>query len=161
MQRRISWYFLISAAILLGFTGATKLISAWSSVAVLHEPDPVIGISTKYVLIAAGTLELAAVAVIFGAKSRSLPSLLVAILGAEFLLYRTVFQIGKYSRGCPCLGRFTAWAHLPDQLINQILWGIAVWLCLGGLLSFFSHSALERLGNAGAEVPNKPAQVLE
>jgi hypothetical protein len=137
MKRNFTRWFPISALCILAFTGITKLISAFSAAPILEQIDPVVGIRTRDLLLLVGILELTTVVLILTLKNKSLPSLLTAILGAQFLLYRSVFQVGNFYRGCPCLGRFTAWAHLPDLLINRILCGLAAWLCVGGILCFF------------------------
>ncbi|MBI1178873.1 hypothetical protein GC207_15685 [bacterium] len=154
MRRIFPRLFLGSALVLLAFTGTAKLISAAGATRILGEADPVVGIPTRLLLLFAGSVEMATVIAILKVHSTSFRSLLVAILGAEFLLYRAVFEIGQYSRGCPCLGSFTAWSHLPDSLINGILWAVAVWLCLGGLLSF-SVSLMRERTNHNSELDER------
>ena len=143
MLAKLQRPFLTSALLLLAFTAVAKLISAAGSAAILAQADPVIGLPTRWVLILAGGVELAVSIVILLSRSRLVPSLLVAIVGAEFLLYRAVFQIGNFSRGCPCLGSFSAWANLPESTVNNLLWAVAVWLCIGGLFSFIVSLSLE------------------
>lgn len=144
MQTKFSRFFLFTALVFLTLTGAAKLISAFGTVGILSKNDPVLEIPTRWLLILAGGLEMAVVAGLLFSRRRSLLSMAVAVLGAQFLLYRAVFQIGQYSRGCPCLGDFTEWAHLPDLTINRILLAVAGWLCIGGLISAFLSLAQER-----------------
>jgi len=154
MNTKFTRFFLVSAFLLLVFTVAAKLMSARGDLRILAAEDPVVGVPTRALLIFAGSIEIAAAVIIVVARRRSIPSLLVSILGAQFLVYRATFKIGGYSRGCPCLGNFTAWAHLPDAEINRILWGIAAWLCFGGALSFYL-AYLEESGHRRANSANQ------
>ncbi|HXT13471.1 MAG TPA: hypothetical protein VN873_18100 [Candidatus Angelobacter sp.] len=144
MQAKLLRAFWISSAIILTFTGITKVISAIVPVPILNETDPVLGLTTRWVLVLVGLLELAVVAVIIIFKQKPFAHLLVAVIGTEFLLYRVVFETAHFSRGCPCLGRFTAWVHIPDPEINKILVAVASWLCIGGFTCFFLSSSRKK-----------------
>lgn len=130
-------FHLASATVLLFLTGVAKLVSAGGSSAILEDADPIVGVQTRWLLITLGILELGTIVLIIVSHDHRLPSLIVAILGAQFLWYRAVFQIGGYTRGCPCLGSFAEWTNLSQATINNMLWTIAAWLCFGGILSFF------------------------
>lgn len=97
--------------------------------------DPLIGISNRWVLILASSIELGAVVFAMRSRDSRLAAIVCATLGAEFLTYRTMFILGGFSRGCPCLGTLGDWLPMSADAVNHALWFIAWWLFIGGLLA--------------------------
>jgi len=130
-------FFQYSSAVLVLVTAAAKLISALGAQGILHAPDPILGVSNRVLLMSFGILELTLVAALLGSEGRWFVFLLISMLGGQFLLYRTIFALGAYSRGCPCLGTIGEWLPMSERNIDLALWGIASWLCIGGAISCY------------------------
>lgn len=137
--------FQYSAAFLAFSTAAAKLTSAIGQQNILDMSDPILGVPNRVLLVAIGVLELVAVAFLLGAREKRFSFLFVGMLGGQFLLYRTVFALGNYPTGCPCLGTMTQWLPVSKRNIDIALWLIAVWLLVGGILSFYLSATPERL----------------
>jgi hypothetical protein len=146
--------FLASAAAILAVTGTLKLVAALGGTAILGVNDPILHIPNRLLLACAGGVEVAAVVSIWLASTPIFPCAAISALGAEFLLYRATFVLGRFSRGCPCLGALTDSVHLRGWPVNEILWGCATWLFLGGAVGAFR---LWRGGGSGLARPPGPA----
>jgi hypothetical protein len=125
------------SAFLLFVTAAAKLVSAFGNQGILGVTDPILGIPNRLLLICVGLMELAVVGVLLSRRRLSFPLLFTAMLGGQFLLYRVILVKGGFPAGCPCLGTITQWLPVSDAAINSVLVLIAMWLCIGGLLSFY------------------------
>ena len=150
MRRTIVQYFLISAALILLLTGSAKLISAFGSSKILHENDPILAIPNRLLLLLAGIVEIGTAVSVFLGKSKHFLCLWISVLGAQFLLYRCAFELGGFSRGCPCLGTLGAALPFSQSTLDHALLLIAIWLCVGGVVSFFVE--IDRLKEGSAKV---------
>jgi len=143
-------FYLRSSVLILSVTCLAKLITVFGTERILIADDPIFNISNRHLLILAAGTELATIFAIIRLKNQAWSCLLSAILGAQFLLYRTFFAIGNYSGGCPCLGRLNDWIPLSQKSINIVLWSIAGWLCAAGFLGFLAcviNEGQNRFGN--------------
>jgi hypothetical protein len=137
LKERFIGFYLRSCFVLLGTTACAKTITVLTSAKLLVISDPILGITNRWLIAGMALLEIFTMASIVWWKHKPwLPSLFTSCLGGEFLLYRTVFALGHYSRGCPCLGSLGEWIPLSDQAQGYLLWLIALWLCIGGGMVF-------------------------
>ena len=134
--------FKFSAAFALLATAAAKLISATGTQAVLNTFDPLLGMRMRPLLIILGLLEAGiSLFVLFG-RPQWLSFMLVSMLGGQFLLCRTMFLRGNYSRGCPCLGTIAQRLPFSQQTVDGALWVLAAYLCVGGLFACYLSMGL-------------------
>lgn len=129
-------FFLRTAFVFLLLTCITKLISVGGGAPYLDQADPILQIPNRLFMLLAAALELVGIWSILYIRKASIPPLVVGILGAEFLAYRVASLLGQYPTPCPCLGSMTEWLHLPQRSVDNMLWAVAAWLCVGGFISF-------------------------
>jgi len=129
MIRKIENYFIWLAAVLLFIMAAAELSSAFNNEQFLDQPDPFLFISSRYILILTGFIELLLSAFLLMAKNRSLKLGLLAWFATNLLVYR----IGLQWQGAPnysdCLGNFNDWLPIPPRILHVIMVGILIfWL---------------------------------
>jgi hypothetical protein len=112
---------LLIAAVILTITGLLKVLSTFSSVPYLANPDPVLTfMSNKSVLLIAGNLELVIALLIFLRPQGLHARQALLALCATLVMYRIGLWILPVSRTCPCLGRATDWLHLTPTQAESI-----------------------------------------
>lgn len=136
LNRGLSAWYLLSAAIILVATGLAKLWSAFGSVRLLVVADPIAGIPFRWLLLAVGGVELLIAGVCFFSRHQRLATLLVAWLATNFLVYRLGLWWMGWHKPCGCMGSLTSALHLSEQAADNIMKGVLAYLLLGsyGLL---------------------------
>ncbi len=151
-MERIIRIFLYSAGVLLLATALAKLVSSFGNAGVLGLPDPVFGIRYRRLFWIAGALELAVASVCFFGRRVSTKALLVAWLGALFLVYRLGLLSAGFHMPCRCLGSLTAALGIPEQSADHLMRFALAYLLVGSclcLLQLWRHSLRGR--RAGME----------
>lgn len=128
-------------------TATAKLYSAGSPVRVLDVPDPVLAASHRQVFIWVGALELVlAAALVFG-RDIWLKLSLTMWLSTMFLIYRFALSAIGSHKPCNCLGSIPTILHLSEQTLDQMMFGISLFLFLGSVVLV----ALSKSGQSLAE----------
>lgn len=127
------------AAAVLVTTAVLKLPGVWGGAPILQQADPLLAISTRWVMLGSAVVELALFVLLISLRSRMISGLLLAIVGAEFLLYHVTLAWFGLSGRCPCLGMIWQWMHVSDETAAIISWGLAAFLLLSGIAVLLCH----------------------
>lgn len=131
----IGRFFLSSIAMLLLVTGLLKLYSAGGAARILDQPDPLLLLSVRNVLVGSALLEVAVAVYLLVATHARHSLFLVLWLGISFLLYHLLLIIIEPGNPCPCLGSVAqllspaAATWIPRFIIAYMIIGSA-WLLL-------------------------------
>lgn len=107
---------MVCISVILGASGAAKLISLFSGAAILTLTDPLFKAPIWLVYTSFGLVELYAAWVIVKNPASYMSLLIISILGMEMSIYRFVSQKINYSTiGCPCLGSLGEMLGLNQQ----------------------------------------------
>lgn len=124
-----------AAAIVLFLLGALKLFSWFAQQDFGHEPDAVLGVRVRDVMLVMGVIEVSsAIWILLFAPPRAAAWLVLA-LGTAFVAYR-ILLTSLGGTACPCLGAIRSWIPFITISTEQhLLVAIAAWLVLSGLWS--------------------------
>jgi hypothetical protein len=100
-------WFVISAGLILGLTGLAKVWSAFGDMKLLMLPDPITGLSFKYMMLLAAGAELPIAAICLFTKAHRFGTTLVAWISTNFLVYRLGLWWMGWKKPCGCLGNIT------------------------------------------------------
>ncbi|HEV2454060.1 MAG TPA: hypothetical protein VGY98_07350 [Verrucomicrobiae bacterium] len=125
--------FYVSCAAILVVTACAKIWSAHLSTPILFRRDSLLYIDTQHVLVFAAIYELLVSFFLVFSHRNCVKSILIAITGSEFLLYRFFKAAMHDPRPCPCLGNVPASIGLTDNSVNWILIAIASYFVCGGI----------------------------
>jgi len=136
----VNTLLLRTAGTLLLVIGVVKVVSAFSGVRYLAEPDPVLWyLSNRFVLLGAGLTELGLSTVLLLKPQQWYARQALLALCTTFAVYR----VGLYSLPtrppCPCLGRASDWLHLTPQQADLVALVLLVLLGCIGLISVAVH----------------------
>jgi hypothetical protein len=133
MMSRIYHWFLLSAGITLGMTGAAKIVSAFGHAKILLLVDPIFSLQFRSLLPLVGSLELCGAIVCFVNRDILVRACLVGWFGVGFLAYRTGLEIIHYPRPCSCLGSMASALGLSADTASNIMKVVLVYLLVGSL----------------------------
>lgn len=125
--------FKTSVVALLVLTATAKLLSASGTAHVLGYPDPIFGLSNRYLLLWVAAAESAVIAMLLSKAPNPFKFLGTAWLGGNFLLYRLALAVLKPGAPCKCLGTVTERLHVNERLASTCLTVISAYLLVGGL----------------------------
>jgi len=92
------------ASVVLFLTGVGKLIAAGGSARILTQPDPLLGVANKFLIMGVGLIEVVAAGyLLFGARS-ILKGWVVTWLAGNFGLYKIGLAMMGSPKPCGCLG---------------------------------------------------------
>lgn len=129
------WFFLSSAYLLL-ITGVAKVVSAFGKVAILSFRNPILLLTHREVFLIVGSLEiLIAGYLLFGSNSL-LKTLTISTAGWSFLLYRFALLHPDTGSPCPCLGTLHEILPVSQDVINTLLFLIAIYMFAGAVVFF-------------------------
>ncbi len=132
--------FLFSAAILLGATGALKLVSCSMEAQYLASPDPVLRVlSQRQLMLLGACLEIGLAAFIIIHTSDRSKLWLVLWIAAVFLTYRAGLWASGSSAPCPCLGGSLRWIVAHAESLDRLLRCIVAYLMLVSSLFLLSE----------------------
>lgn len=130
--------FLFSAGILLIITAIAKFVAATGHAQILHNTDPVLGISFRNLFWSVGIIEFFVGFISLWGGSASFRVGSVAWLASCFLVYRVGLLLMGYHRPCPCLGNLTDSLHIPAQTADVLMRILLGYLLFGSYASIFS-----------------------
>ena len=126
--------FLYSSCFFLIITGFLKLVALLSGGTYLTQTDKLLQIENVYVLLGALICEWTVIILIFIKPQSLWTELGLLFLGSQFVLYRTISALGKFTTTCPCIGNMGKALGLSPQTEGFILSFIAAWLFISGAL---------------------------
>jgi hypothetical protein len=132
--------FVASAVVLLLFTSAAKVASAFRGTRDLQLPDPVLEfVTTRHLFLTAAVGEVVVVLVSVWGRSQGLQLSAIAWISSLFLLYRIGhFWLGLPVGRCPCLGNATDWLHLSPHSVDLITKLVLIYLVGGSCILLFA-----------------------
>ena len=130
-------WFLYSAAVVLFFTAAAKVISSFGHGTILQLRDPLIGLQFQDLFRIVGVIETVVALSCICSKRIWLPSGLVAWLGTSFLTYRIGLVAVGYHRPCSCMGNLTDALRIPPQTADTAMKIILAYLLIGSYATLF------------------------
>lgn len=130
-------YFILTSGAILGITAMAKLVSIFSKAPLMLLPDPLVGLSFRYLLLLAGLAELAVAYLCFFTRSAKRNVLLIAWLSTTFLSYRAGLWFIHWHRPCHCLGDLTEMLHISPGMADNLMKFVLLYLLVGSYASLF------------------------
>ncbi|HTI69415.1 MAG TPA: hypothetical protein VMF06_05590 [Candidatus Limnocylindria bacterium] len=138
-ENKTRHFFLVSSGVLLGLTGAIKLISTISPAKLLATPDAVFYLPRWELLAAAGIVEVAVAAYIFVGRQGMLKVQMIAWLAGILSIYRLGMLWVESPVPCSCLGNATDWFPFLAPYENPAMIGLLIYLFSGSLLCLIGN----------------------
>ncbi len=120
-----------SAAVILIFTAAAKLLSATGAARALALKDPLLTLTHREVLVLTGVIELLLAGYLFFGKKPLLKTSLVAWLATNFLIYRVGLVWMGVHKPCGCLGTITDALSIPPTTVDLLMKIVLAYLLAG------------------------------
>lgn len=120
-----------------------KVITLLIGGELLYRADQLLDLHFRTVIVASGVCEMIAAGLCLLRPASWLTLLMLATLGAEFLLYRVSSKLLGVQKMCPCLGYFTQWLGLNQRSTDWLLGAIALFLFVGGSWFLFKDAQRE------------------
>ncbi len=132
--------FLLSSAVIFAGTGVAKLLSTSADSRLLQMADPIVGIQVRYLLLAAGVIEVVVALVCLRARRPIFAATLVAWISTSFVVYRIGLWWMDWKQPCGCLGNLTDILHLTPQTADNIVKVVLAYLLVGSCTLLFLNS---------------------
>lgn len=129
---RIADPVVLAGLILAGF-GLMKLVALLRGTIDLPAPDPVLHIRTGSLLVVVAPIKMASGLVAMFMPRRLVGSVVLAISGLAFSVYRVIQMTSSAGAPCPCLAGAPGWLFLDQELQNCLLSTLAFYFLLVGL----------------------------
>ena len=128
--------FVLSAGVILAFTGIAKAWSGLGNSKFLAVIDPIFGIKFGQLMLVVGAAEIVIALVCFLSKRQTLALGLVGWISTSFVVYRLGLWWMDWHRPCSCLGNLTDALHISPQTADNIMKVLLAYLLIGsyGLL---------------------------
>ena len=119
--------------------GSGKLWVGFASMQEFSVLDPLLGIKFRYMMQAAGVVEvsIALLCVILCQKALQKTLLLIAWLATSLLVYRFGLWIMGWKQPCNCMGYLTDVIHVSPRAADFIMKIILGWMLLGSYAALF------------------------
>jgi hypothetical protein len=117
-------------AIILGLTAVLKLVAAAQSSRYLLEPDPILLLPNRAVLLTVATVEIAIALFLIKSSDKWLKFSAHLWVVVCFSFYRIGWWIADIKEPCSCLGREAAWWPWLGNNISTISWVFFVMLVI-------------------------------
>lgn len=143
---------LSSAGALLLVAAAAKAVAAAGSAPALGLPDPILGVSARFLLFAVAGVETCVGAFCLVRRMVAVRAALVAWLSTDFVIYRVGLHLAGARKPCECFGHITDALGVPAGLANVIS------LCALFFLLLVSYGVLTMLYVQCARVTTSEAR---
>jgi hypothetical protein len=130
-RNRAEPWFLTGAGIVLLLTALAKILSAVGPARALDVPDPIIGISFRFVMVGVGLVELLIAFFCLFTARRWICLLAVAWLASNFVTYQLGLWWMGWHRPCGCLGNLTDALHISPTTADHIMKAVLAYLLIG------------------------------
>ena len=128
--------FVLSAIVILTLTAAAKLFSTTGTAGILNEPDPLLPMTYRQMLLCAAILELAAAGYLAVNRNRLVNYLSIIWLSITFILYRVGLWLVGVDDYCLCLGTVTARLRIEPAAVDHVLKAVILYFLVGGFCLF-------------------------
>jgi hypothetical protein len=125
--------FAVSVFLVLGTSAVAKIVSGMGTADALFVPDPIFGVSFRYVFFGVAIVELWIAFLCLFSRNRRIQGILIVWLATCFILYRVGLLLSGYQKPCGCLGNLTAAIHVSARVSDFLLKIIIGYLLIGGL----------------------------
>jgi hypothetical protein len=140
--RTFNAWLMRTSAFLLFTTAVLKILSAFSKVAYLGLPDPVIYVlSNRSLLLVAAEIELGLAALLALRPHAWYSRHGLLALCAGFVGYRGALHFFGGSPPCPCLGRASDWLHITPEHADRLAIGLLVIFAVAAGVSVLLHAS--------------------
>lgn len=163
MSRKFQEWFVFVSAVTLFVAGVFILMGSASRFHVLDEPDALLNVSGRKVLLTAGIGLLAASAFLLMGRNKFVKLVVIAWLSVAFLVYQVGISSGRGVNFFACLGNLGVGWDVHPKTLNVIQFTVFSLLLAGsiGLLLMDRLTQLKktRLNSAGRDAAAKAAGV--
>lgn len=122
-------------AVVLFVTATIKIISAFGSARILTTPDPVFGLTYRWLYACVALIELlVAFAGLFRVTTDATTLILFTWLGGCFLIYHGALYMMNAPEPCGCLGRATDWWPWLGRHYSSVTFSFAITMVVGSFL---------------------------
>ena len=109
-------------ASLFGMTGLIKLVSAWQTIPIAWDMDPVFGVQNRFVFLGVGAIEtVAGLWILINRRKLRANWSIIAWLCANFLGYRLMLALLGNPKPCACLGNLLSYSPWLEQYGPHLL----------------------------------------
>ena len=129
--------FVGSASVILILTAIAKFVSSFGTVPILHEQDPILGVTYRVVFLVAGSVEIVIGSFCLFAKGLHFKIYLISWLATMFGIYRLGLILLHYQKPCSCLGNLTDYLHIDSAASGLIMNVIFLYLLIGSYVALF------------------------
>ncbi len=156
-EDRYREFFLVSSALLLVLTGASKLFSLLATAPELSLPDPVFLLQARLVILLVAGVEWVMAWRLYCRRSRPETVKELSVLTAVFAIYRAGVALIGGTGVCPCVGVLGYIGFIPRKMIVALGDG-AFYYLLGGCIVLLlfprlsANSALTPASDDGTEI---------
>jgi len=140
-------------------TSLAKIISGFGNARILQLPDPLLGMTYRYVLMGVGAIELVIAAVCFSPMRVGLKAGLVSWLATGFVFYRFGAWWVGYNKPCKCMGNLTDALHISPEITEAAMKIILAYLLIGSYAILFWSWRQKGQTSGTAILPEKPASI--
>jgi|ERR1019366_4242458 hypothetical protein len=120
---------------LLLVTGILKVLSGFGSVRMLEESDPILSLRVQHLMWIVGLLEVVIGGYVMRCKNPYFASGLLAWFSTALIIYRFGLLWIDYHRPCSCLGSLTEWIKIPDNVADNIIIALLIYITFVSCLS--------------------------
>jgi hypothetical protein len=139
--------FLFSCSIILTITALAKLYSLTGHAGILGLSDPLLRVSNRVLLWAAGLLELGVVAFLLLTENDMRKCACVCCLALVFTTYRLGISWLHHPQPCPCLGSITQKLGIRPETADLFLKISLAYMLLGSIFFLVKESWQRRCRN--------------
>jgi hypothetical protein len=125
--------FLFSCSIILTLTALAKLYSLTGHAGILGLSDPLLGVSNRVLLWAAGVLELGVVVFLLLTEDDMRKCACICCLAFVFATYRLGIFWLHHPQPCPCLGTLTQKLRIRPETADLFLKWMLAYMLLGSV----------------------------
>lgn len=136
-NRRFVSAFLISSVALLLITAAAKVWTSTLDVRVLFRRDALLYLELQHILWLVAAYEFAVAIYVMLSDKHIRGAALIAVTGAQFIVYRIFNAFAGDTSPCPCLGDLPQAFGLSQKYADWMLTGIASYLLCGGIVCLY------------------------
>lgn len=136
-NRRFVSAFLISSVALLLIAAAAKAWTSALNVRLLFRRDALLYLDLQHVLWLVAAYEFAIALYVMLSDNYIRRVVLIAVTGAQFIVYRIFKVFADDTSPCPCLGDLPQVIGLSQKYADWMLTGIASYLFCGGIACIY------------------------
>lgn len=131
VETRLAKFFVLSAAVLIGFAAAAKLVTSVGHSSILRVSDPIFLVQFRFLFGIVGFLELVVALLCLFSKRVRLQIGLIAFLASNLIAYRLGTLWLGYKKPCGCLGDLTGALGISPNTADSAMKFVLAYLFIG------------------------------